>query len=134
MRISTRAPYSLDLPPFPLPALVAHAGRAPLGNGREVTMATLVVARLALGLTGSAPLSVALREQRAASAKVWLASVALPSATRVPVSRAIEASVQDAAATATALRSVLVATSAWLDPASIEELTALIRRVHAAEE
>ncbi|MCU0634398.1 MAG: hypothetical protein MUE41_05960 [Gemmatimonadaceae bacterium] len=129
MPIPPRAPYALDLPPFPLPALVAHAGRAPIGNGREVALATLVVARLALGLLDGSAVPTVLREQRAASARVWLASLALPSTTRVPIARAIEASVTGPTAVAGALRSVLAATSGWLDPAAIDELTALIQRL-----
>ncbi len=108
---------------------MAHAGRAPVGNGREVALALLVVARLALGVLDPALISTTTREQRAASARVWLASLALPSTTRVPIARAIEASVTGAAAVAGALRSVLAATSGWLDAASIDELSAIVQRL-----
>lgn len=126
-------PYRLDLPPFPMPALVAHAAQAPLGNGREVSMATLVVARLALGLLGPAPLPTGVREQRAQAARVWLASVALPSTTRVPIARGIEATVSGPQATATALRAVLAATSGWLDAGAVQELATLSQRLLAGD-
>jgi hypothetical protein len=129
MALPARAPYTLDLPRFPLSALVAHAARAPLGNGREVTLATIVVCRLALGLIGPGVVPVALREQRASAARLWLASVALPSASRIPVARAIDASIVGNEAAAGALRSVLMTASAWLDAASIDEVTTLVQRL-----
>ena len=45
-------PYSLESLAFPFPALAALAGRLPLGGGREVALAAMLVARLAHGLHG----------------------------------------------------------------------------------
>jgi hypothetical protein len=131
MSVSSAAPGSLDLPPFPFPALAALAARAPLGNGREVALAAFVVARLAHGCLGPAPLPVATREQRAAAARLWLASLTLPSALRVPVARAIDASITGPVAAAGGLRSVAAAGGAWLDRAAADELTTLTQRLLA---
>ena len=120
-------PFSLEPLAFPFPALAALAGRLPLGGGREVALASLLMARLAWGVSGSEPMSVADRVSRAASAKVWLASLALPAPTRVPFARCVEATAGSSLQVAGALRSVIAATGSHLDGPSIQELEKLAR-------
>lgn len=122
-------PYSLEPLTFPFPALAALAGRLPLGGGREVALASLLVARLALGLRGAEPTSTPDRVARAASAKVWLASLALPAATRVPFARCVESTAGTSLQVAGALRSVIAATSPHLDGPAIQELEKLARQL-----
>lgn len=122
-------PYSLEPLAFPFPALAALSGRLPLGGGREVALATLLIARLASGLSGPDPMSAPDRVARAASAKVWLASLALPAATRVPFARCVEATAGTPLQVAGALRSLVAAATPHLDGASVHELERLTRQL-----
>jgi hypothetical protein len=126
---SETLPYSLERLAFPFPALAALAGRLPLGGGREVALATLLVARLASGVHPATPLGTPDRVARAASAKVWLASLALPAAARPPLARCIEATAGSAAQVAAALRSVLAVTNTHLDAPALLELEAFARQL-----
>lgn len=118
-------PYRLEALAFPYPALALLAGRLPLGGGREVALAALMTARLAATVDGPAALPPAERATRAAAAKVWLASLALPASTRVAFARCIEATTGSAQQTAGALRTLLAAASAHLDGAGVNELERL---------
>lgn len=120
-------PYALEPLRFPFPALAALAGRLPLGGGREVALAALMTARLAQGVTPGDALHPADRVTRAAAAKVWLASLALPSTTRGPFTRAVDATTGTALQTAGAVRSLVAATGAHLDGPSVQELERLAR-------
>ena len=122
-------PYSLERLEFPFPALAALAGRLPLGGGREVALASLLVARLAQGLRGSDAMSAPDRVARAASAKVWLASLALPATTRVPFARCVESTASTPLQVAGALRSLITAASPHLDGPSVHELERLTRQL-----
>lgn len=124
-------PYSLEPLAFPFPALASLAGRLPLGGGREVALASLLVARLGQGLKGPEPMSAPDRVARAASAKVWLASLALPAATRVPFARCVEATANSPLQVAGALRSLISAVSPHLDGPAIQELEKLTRQLAA---
>jgi hypothetical protein len=124
---SESLPYSLETLAFPFPALAALAGRLPLGSGREVALASLLVARLALGTRGPLPMSAPDRVARAASSKVWLASLALPAATRVPFARCVEATASSPIQIISALRSLIAATAQHLDGPAIQELEQLTR-------
>ncbi len=125
-------PYGLEPLAFPFPALAALAGRLPLGGGREVALAALQAARLAHGVRTTVALSVADRVARASSAKVWLASLALPANTRVPFARCIDATTGSPLPLAGALRSLVAATSGHLDGPSIQELERLSRQLAAS--
>jgi hypothetical protein len=125
-------PFALDPLRFPFPALAALAGRLPLGGGREVALAALLTARLAQSVTGGDALGEAERATRAAAAKVWLASLALPAATRVPFARCVEASTGAPLAAAGALRALVAATGAHLDGPSVQELERLARQLASA--
>ncbi len=125
-------PYALESLRFPFPALASLAGRLPLGGGREVALAALMTARLAQGLLPDGILPTAERASRAAAAKVWLASLALPPATRSPFVRCAETTPGTALQVAGALRSLVAATSNHLDGPSIQELERLARQLAGA--
>jgi hypothetical protein len=122
-------PYSLTSLTFPFPALAALAGRLPLGGGREVALASLMAARLANAMLGPEPVPVEDRAARAAGARVWLASLALPSTIRAPFVRCIEATASTALAAGGAVRSLLAVAGAHLDGPSAQELDRLARRL-----
>ncbi len=125
-------PYALEALQFRFPALAALAGRLPLGGGREVALAALMTARLARGLLPDDTLPAVDRASRAAAAKVWLASLALPQATRAPFVRCTESTTSTALQTAGALRSLVAATNSHLDRPSIQELERLARQLAGA--
>lgn len=93
-------PYALALPTFRFRALAALAGRAPLGGPREAALACLLAARLAAPLVAGAPVTFddAARAARAAGARTWLASMAVPAAARVPAARLFDATGRPSAA------------------------------------
>ncbi|MBL0937435.1 MAG: hypothetical protein IBJ03_00990 [Gemmatimonadaceae bacterium] len=124
-------PYALDPLRFPFPALAALSGRLPLGGGREVALAALLVARLTQGVLPDDGLNPGDRTARAAAAKVWLASLALPAPTRVPFVRCVDATVGTPLVAAGALRSLVAAISAHLDGAAVQELERLARQLAA---
>lgn len=107
------------------------AGRLPLGGGREVALAVLTVSRLASGLLAPVILLEEDRQARAAAARVWLASLALPSHLRVPLTRAVDASASGATPMASALRTVASSASTFLDGAAALEIDRLVRRLVA---
>ena len=116
-------PYGLAAVRFPCRALAARAGRTPLGGEREVALACWLGARLVTAFLPPFPLAPALRTSRAAAARVWLAGLTLPAATRTALSRLVDASGGDSPpAAAAAVRRVVGAASAQLDAASLAEL------------
>lgn len=121
-------PYAVPPVHFPFRALAARAGRAPLGGDREVALGTLLVARLARDAVGENELPMALRKERAAAARTWFASLALPARARSPLVRLLEASVSDAAALAAAIDDAAKALTPWLDDHCIAELRAITTR------
>lgn len=125
-------PFALEPLRFPFPALAALAGRLPLGGGREVALAALMTARLAQGAAAGDPLHPADRASRATAAKVWLASLALPAATRVPFARCIDATTGPTLPLSGALRSLVAAAGAHLDGPSVQELERLARQLAGA--
>ncbi len=129
--ISEPLPFSLEPLAFPFPALAALAGRLPLGGGREVALAAMLIARLAQGLHSPDTINVTERVARAASAKVWLASLALPAATRVPFARCVEATAGSPLQVAGALRGLIAATAQHLDGPAVQELERLTRLLAA---
>ena len=122
-------PHALASTAFAFPAIAGLAGRLPLGGGREVALAVLAVSRLANGVVPPDALPVDERQARASAARVWLASLALPAALRVPLTRAVDASASAPLPMATALRTVASAASPFLDGAASLELDRLIRRL-----
>lgn len=63
-----------------------------MGGPREVLLAAMQAARMMEGAAGPHPLPESLRRSRAHAARAWLSALALPSSSRVIISRAIDAS------------------------------------------
>ena len=95
----------------------------------EVALAALMSARLARGVATGETLQLGERVTRAAAAKVWLASLALPATTRVPVARCVESTTGTSLDVAGALRSLVAAAGAHLDGPSVQELERLARQL-----
>jgi hypothetical protein len=118
-------PFAVAPNRFPFRALAARAGRAPLGGEREVAMAALMVARLACDALGGRAATPKQRAERAAAAKGWLASIAVPARARPALARAVEASGRDPDAIAPAMDEVARVVAQWLDVACVAELRAV---------
>ena len=124
-----RAPYSLEPNAFPLPALAALAGRAPLGGQREAALACLVVGRLIASCTSNLSGSETGRE-RLQGVRHWLGSTALPTPLKQALVKAAECACEgDKAGTKSALDSVMTVTANQLDPAARLELSRLTQAV-----
>lgn len=124
-------PFALAPIAFPFPALAGLAGRLPLGGGREVVLAVLTAARLGVVMLPPEAVPGDERRARAAAARVWLASLALPAPLRVPLARAIDASATGPMPMSAALRAVAAAAGSYLDGGSSLELDRLVRRLAA---
>ena len=124
-----RAPYSLEPNAFPLPALAALVGRAPLGGQRETALACFVVGRLVAGSAAAASESERGRE-RLLGVKHWLGSAALSGPLKQALTRVAECACEgDRAGVKSALDSVMTITANHLDPAARLELTRLAQAV-----
>lgn len=119
-------PYALAVPSFRFPALAALAARAPLGGAREVTLATLLAARLAASCADG-EVELELRSERALLARQWLAGLTLPGSARVALGRAIEATGGPASPGVLrgALEAMAGAVGPLLDPPARSELQQL---------
>lgn len=125
-------PVPSSLPPFAVPpirfpfrALAARVGRGALGGEREVALAVLMIARLSHDALGEHALGAAQRADRAAAAKGWLASLAVPASVRPALVRALDATARDGAAIAAALSDLVTVAAQWLDEPSVSELRAI---------
>jgi hypothetical protein len=97
-----------------------------MGGPREVALATYLVARLAQDAVGTDSLPQPLRAERAVAARNWLSSLMpLPTALRVPLARAVDASGQETAAIAAAVRAVIDVTASYLDSGARSEVAQL---------
>lgn len=121
----TLPPFAVPPLRFPFRALAARAARAPLGGERETVLAALMIARLARDAIGEKALSAESRAERAASAKSWLASLAVPARVRPVMVRALEATARSPEEVAAVLADVIRAAGNALDAASREELRAV---------
>lgn len=88
-------------------------------------MAALMIARLACDALRERVPAGKQREARAAAAKAWLASIAVPARARPVLVRAVDAMARDGAAIAAAIDELAKVAGAWLDEASIGELRAV---------
>src|SRR5690606_19673176 len=77
----TSLPYAIAPVRFRFPALVALAGRSPLGGRREAVLAALQVARLVAGSSDS-HFGPSARAERGNATRNWLAAIALPADVR----------------------------------------------------
>lgn len=118
---------------FPFPALAAQAGRAPLGGAREVALACLMAARLAMDARCAAQeLTRRAHTERTHSARNWFASLTIPAAVRAACVRVTEATVRaDTLELGAALAAVLTAARRHLESAGAEELDRAIASLRA---
>jgi hypothetical protein len=123
--IVSQPPYALEPTPFRFPALASLAGRAPLGGEREIALATYLAARLAHDALPEREIAQEIRVERAASAKMWLSTLSLPTTTRAALAALMDASGSDGNSVVLAIRGVLEATTNRLDRASRTELERL---------
>ncbi|HET9004858.1 MAG TPA: hypothetical protein VFN39_12720 [Gemmatimonadaceae bacterium] len=124
--MSFAPPYALTPTTFRFRALAALAGRAPLGGGRETALASYVVARLAVGCLPDSSLPLEDRTNRAAAARTWLASLALPMPVRAPLVKVIESTRHDSRpAVGAALVTVADVAASYLDGPAVAELREL---------
>lgn len=96
-----------------------------MGGEREVALAVLMVARLACDALEARASAVKQREERAAAAKSWLASIAVPARARPTLARALDATARDRTAIAAAIEELVKVAAPWLDDASLAELRAV---------
>ena len=124
--VSFAPPYALAPTTFRFRALAALAGRAPLGGGRETALASYVVARLAVGCLPESLLPPEDRVARAAAARTWLASLALPVPVRAPLVKVIESTRHESRpAVAAAVVTAADIAASYLDGPALAELRAL---------
>lgn len=122
----TLPPYAIAAPVFRFRHLASLAGRAPIGGAREVALACFVAARLAVESAGTLEQDPESRVARAAAARTWLGTLALPSVVKTPLLRCAELSGQGgSAAMSKEVASVVTAAATYLDAPSRAELEAL---------
>jgi hypothetical protein len=126
-----RAPYALEPTVFPLPALAALAGRAPLGGPREVALACLVVGRLVAERTDArSALNSDQRKARAKGARHWLGTAAVPPGIKSALNRLAEATVDgDRASIRGVMDAVMAVTANELDQGTRLELVRLAQAI-----
>lgn len=125
-----RAPYSLEPNAFPLPALAALAGRAPLGGQRETALACFVVGRLVASACLAGASSSEQGKERVQGIKQWLGAATVPPPLKQGLIKAAEcASEGDRGGVKTALDSVMTVTANQLDPAARLELARLSQAI-----
>jgi hypothetical protein len=107
------------------------SGRAALGGPREIALACLMVGRLVVDARQSAAsLSAEQRKSRAAGAKHWLGSAALPTPVRTALARLAEATAGDQAHTIqAALEAVTTVTANHLEPTARLEWSKLAQAI-----
>ena len=102
-----------------------------MGGPREVALAIYLAARLAHDTLPDRCISHPTRVDRAASARSWLSSLALPQTVRPAFSRLVEASSGGPAAAAQTLRGVMDVTAPFLDAGTRFELDQLAAALDA---
>jgi hypothetical protein len=118
---------------FPLRALAALAGRLPLGGDREVVMALLVSARLALGCTARSGLDATLRKARGAGARHWCGAMTLPATMRAAVLQVADASAGDSRdGVIASIERVIALSAGVLDAPSRSEMRQLLATLRAS--
>jgi hypothetical protein len=124
-------PYAVEATAFRFAGLASLAGRSALGGQREVALATYLAARLAEDTLPDHGVSPAVRLERAAHAKVWLATLALPANVRGALTKLVEASSGEPAAAARATADVARTAASFLDVRAQSELEHLVSALDA---
>lgn len=121
-------PYALATPRFRFRALAALVGRSALGGEREVALATLLAARLAVGALPPSPLPQQVRIVRANGARAWFGALAVPPAFRQSLTRLMDATTSvDRDGLEAALRALIDVSAPHLDAPALTELREIIR-------
>ena len=129
-------PYAVEPTAFRFAGLASLAGRSALGGQREVALATYLAARLADDTLPERGLSQPVRAERAAHAKTWLSTLALPPNLRSGLTKLVEASSGEPAAAAAATSEVARLAAGFLDiraQAELEQLVAALQRRSGAD-
>ena len=126
-------PYAVPTTSFRFAALATLAGKAPLGGRREVALAVYLAARLADDTLPERAISPESRAERAAHAKSWLSSIAVPSPVRTAMAKMIEATAGGSRATAATLPAVVSVTASYLDAPARAELDRLTVALAASD-
>ena len=129
-------PYAVEPTAFRFAGLASLAGRSALGGQREVALATYLAARLADDTLPERGLSQPVRAERAAHAKTWLSTLALPPNLRSGLTKLVEASTGEPAAAAAATSEVARLAAGFLDiraQAELEQLVAALQRRSGAD-
>ena len=121
-------PYAVRPVEFALRSVAQRAARLAIGGEREIALAALMAARFANGHVGTAQLSKAQREARAAASRVWFSTLALPARARLAAQQVVDASAgDDATGLAASLEELLEVAAQVLDRGASTELRALAR-------
>lgn len=124
--------YALIRPEFRFKAVLALAGRAPMGGEREIALACLQVARLCAGLLPPYVLPIDVMALRAEHTRQWLSVLAIPQGMRTVAARILEALAGfDRARVAEGLADLVITAAVQLDVASRSELDGLIHELSA---
>jgi hypothetical protein len=111
---------------------VAQAERLPLGGEREVVLATFLAARLTWDAARIEPSEEPLWHARAANARIWVQSLALPVGVREPLQRLLDVLASgDRSSLRGAWERVTAAVTRGLDVPSRNDLRAVGARLAA---
>lgn len=124
-------PYAVEPTTFRFAGLASLAGRSALGGQREVALATYLAARLADDTLPQRGVSQPVRLERAAHAKTWLSTLALPAALRSALTKLIDASSGEPAAASDATAEVTRSAASFLDVRAKAELDQLVAALAA---
>ena len=124
-------PYAVEPTAFRFAGLASLAGRSALGGQREVALATYLAARLADDTLPERGISQPVRAERAAHAKHWLSTLALPPNVRTGLTRLVDASSGEPAAAAQATAELARLASSFLDTRARAELDSLAATLQA---
>lgn len=124
-------PYAVEPTAFRFAGLASLAGRSALGGQREVALATYLAARLADDTLPGRGVSQPLRAERAAHAKNWLSTLALPPNVRTGLTKLVEASSGEPATAAQAIAELARLAAGFLDARARAELDELITTLQA---
>ncbi len=124
--------YALICPEFRFKAVLALAGRSPIGGEREIALVCLQVARLCAGLLPPHVLPTDVMALRADHTRQWLSALAIPQGMRTVAARILEALAgSDRARVADGLADLVIAAAVQLDEASRTEMDGLIQELSA---
>jgi hypothetical protein len=96
-----------------------------LGGQREIALATYLAARLVHDTLPERAVSPVTRTERAANARTWLSTLALPASVKPALAKMLECSAGSPDSAGPAVRNVTAVTAEFLDPGARFELEQL---------